>query len=123
MKAIYDGFSNWQNVANEFTGIYDWSDQEKKVSALQEIPEPDQVIVAAYKLESYEGHAWVVYRVGGKYYSVEGSHCSCHGLEDQWNPEEYESADALLAVLKKGDWAYGAKAAHLPAVISALEAA
>ena len=37
---------------------------------------------------AYEGYALLVYERGGKLYEVNGAHCSCHGLEDQWAPEE-----------------------------------
>jgi len=30
----------------------------------------------------------VLFKRGGKLYDVNGSHCSCFGLEDQWLPEE-----------------------------------
>lgn len=30
----------------------------------------------------------VVYRRDGKLYEVHGNHCSCYGLEGQWEPEE-----------------------------------
>lgn len=49
---------------------------------------------AAYENESYEGYALVIFSKEGKLYEVNGSHCSCYGLEDQWSPEE-TSLDAL----------------------------
>ncbi|MCY9324031.1 hypothetical protein [Bacillus haynesii] len=47
-----------------------------------------EVILASYTYEDYEGDAFVLFRKDGKYYEVHGSHCSCYGLEDQWEPEE-----------------------------------
>ena len=46
------------------------------------------IIFAAYDCPDYEGYATVVFIEKGKLYVVTGSHCSCHGLEDQWEPEE-----------------------------------
>jgi hypothetical protein len=43
---------------------------------------------AFYDIDGYDGHAVVVFEQGGKLYMVEGSHCSCYGLEDQWEPTE-----------------------------------
>lgn len=42
-----------------------------------------------YTYESYSGDAFVLFRDtrDGKWYEVNGSHCSCFGLEDQWRPE------------------------------------
>lgn len=81
--AIYiDGFSNWSDVASNFD-----------VSEL----EPDEVLIAEYDLSrAYEGSARVLYRRGDRFYLVEGSHCSCFGLEGQWEPTEYATA-ALIA--------------------------
>ena len=109
----YDGFDNWQDVAVNFSNLgYNASDAAK----LAEIPEPEEVLVAAYEQGGYEGDAWVVYRNGDKYYTVEGGHCSCYGLEGKWEPEEYESAEALLKCLSKGDWTYGAKKTYIEMV-------
>jgi hypothetical protein len=120
--AIYDGFDNWAAVAGDFTGYYDW-DEERKAKSLKEIPEPEEVILAAYHQESYEGDAWVIYRNGDKYYTVDGGHCSCYGLEGQWKPEEYPDAKTLFEALDKGDWSYsyGAKKEHYNAVKDLLQ--
>jgi hypothetical protein len=49
-----------------------------------------EVILASYTNENYEGEAFVLFRRNsdGKLYEVNGGHCSCYGLEGQWNPEE-----------------------------------
>jgi len=41
------------------------------------------------KYEDYSGSADVLYRDGNTYFYVSGSHCSCYGLEDNWEPEAY----------------------------------
>ena len=53
-------------------------------------PTDMELIVACYITGSYDGQAIVVYRDkrDGKVYEVNGSHCSCYGLEGQWAPEE-----------------------------------
>ncbi|MNK83287.1 hypothetical protein D3C87_1030920 [compost metagenome] len=45
-------------------------------------------LYASYECESYDGSAGVIFLKGGRLYLVTGSHCSCYGLEDQWDPEE-----------------------------------
>jgi hypothetical protein len=51
-------------------------------------PTDAQIIVAAYEYEDYSGAAWVLFRGDdGALYEVNGWHCSCHGLEGQWEPE------------------------------------
>ncbi len=56
------------------------------------VPTPLQegvdIVAAHYDIGDYEGEAWVVFIKDGKWYEVHGSHCSCYGLEDQWDPEE-----------------------------------
>lgn len=53
-----------------------------------------EIICASYTYENYSGSAWVLFRKDGKLFEVNGGHCSCYGLEDQWVPEE-TSLDAL----------------------------
>jgi hypothetical protein len=46
------------------------------------------VLAAAYTYGHYSGSAYVLFEKDGKLFSVNGDHCSCNGLEDQWTPEE-----------------------------------
>ena len=46
------------------------------------------VIVGYYNYEDYEGDAMVIFEHKDKLFTVEGGHCSCYGLEGQWNPDE-----------------------------------
>lgn len=55
-----------------------------------------EILYAHYSNEGYEGYAHAIFRKEGQLYEVNGSHCSCYGLEDQWEPEE-TSVAALLA--------------------------
>jgi hypothetical protein len=49
-----------------------------------------EILLASYTYEDYSGNAFVLYRdkISGLLYEVNGSHCSCYGLEGQWTPEE-----------------------------------
>jgi hypothetical protein len=78
---------NWSNVQSDF-----------RMTDAQ----PEEVLVAAYGYESYEGSAHVLYRQGGSYFYASGSHCSCYGLEDQWEPEEY-SLETLIEALERSN--------------------
>lgn len=66
----------------------DWSDVKKQFEI--EDAEPEEVLLALYDRDGYEGVAVVVYREGETYYYQESSHCSCYGLEDTWEPESYD---------------------------------
>lgn len=46
------------------------------------------VHLAWYGYGDYCGSSLVVFEKDGKLFEVNGSHCSCNGLEDQWSPEE-----------------------------------
>lgn len=87
---------------NKYFG--NWSCAEEMISSF-EIEESElsnaTVIVASYTYEDYSGSAMVVFRKEGKLYEVHGSHCSCNGLEGQWEPEE-TSLEALQHRLENG---------------------
>lgn len=46
-----------------------------------------KILFATYTYENYSGSAFVIFEEGGKLYEVNGSHCSCYGLENLWDPE------------------------------------
>ncbi len=70
--------------------FFDGFDDEAHVSRCFEEPESldYEIIVAVYSQGSYDGQAYVLARKDGKLFEVEGGHCSCYGLEGQWNPSE-----------------------------------
>src|SRR5690242_2636394 len=76
-----DRFDNKEDIAREFS--FDVSELDGC-----------RVVFAAYKYEDYSGSALVLFTKGDKLYEVNGSHCSCNGLEGQWSPEE-TSMEAL----------------------------
>lgn len=81
-------FSNKESVAREFSVDLEYLKDCK-------------ILLAWYGYGSYDGSAFVLFDQKGKLYEVNGSHCSCYGLEDQWNPEE-TSVDALKARIENG---------------------
>ena len=91
MEVYFGEFSCWQDVLAQFE--------------LGEDPRPDEVIHAVYDTPSYEGLASVIYRIGDRYYWAHGSHCSCYGLEGQWEPEEYTRGQ-LVEVIGRGQHFY-----------------
>lgn len=59
------------------------------------------ILLASYEYECYEGDAFVLYEKDGKLFEVNGSHCSCYELEEQWKPEE-TAKEALLKRINDG---------------------
>lgn len=82
-----DSVPGWKRVQEEFE---------------IDIPEPEEVIIADYDIDGYEGSANILYREGDKFFYVQGGHCSCYGLEGQWEPEEY-SRDTLLGQITRAE--------------------
>ncbi len=65
-----------------------------------QIPEGElegvEILYACYECPPYEGYAHVIFRKDDKLYEVNGSHCSCNGLEGCWEPEETTVAALLF---------------------------
>lgn len=51
-------------------------------------PTDGTLLFAEYDTGDYEGSAFVLFRLDGKLFEVNASHCSCMGLEGQWEPTE-----------------------------------
>ena len=82
-KVIWDGFDSKDDIASAY---------QLHISDLDDI----EILIAKYHTGSYEGSSFVLMLQDGKLFEVNASHCSCYGLEGQWDPEE-----TSLAALKK----------------------
>lgn len=78
-------------VADDYAGSYN---EEERNAILKDL-EGAEIVFHDYSYEDYNGSALTIYRKDGKFYHVEGGHCSCYGLEGQWTPEEMP-LEALL---------------------------
>lgn len=67
------------------------------------LPKHLKILYADYTYEDYSGDAYVLGYDFDKqqWFEVHGSHCSCYGLEDQWDEEYYDSKEQLITVIKK----------------------
>lgn len=94
LKDVYiDGWCELQDVMRDF-----------EISG--EDVEGYNIIVAAYDTsDAYSGDAFVLLEKDGKYYEVNGGHCSCYGLEDQWYLED--SAEEALKFRYDSEYSYG----------------
>lgn len=67
-------------------------------------PEPSNVF-ASYETHNYEGYALVIVRKSNNLFDVvEGWHCSCFGLEHQFEPTEDMPYEAVRRMLYHEDW-------------------
>jgi len=64
------------------------------------------ILFAYYDCPPYEGYAFVLFEKNGQLYEVNASHCSCYGLENQWDPEK-TSVKAMLFRCENGKIGYG----------------
>lgn len=60
-------------------------------------------LFASYGQDNYSGDAFVLFERDGELFEVHGSHCSCYGLEDQFDPESVV-LEELENRLKNGDF-------------------
>ena len=71
------------------------------------IPESEldniEFVYAFYDYEDYSGRALVIYynTEDEQYYEVHGGHCSCYGLEDQWEPEVIGTVSTFIEYLER----------------------
>lgn len=98
-------FTDRESVAREYEegNVSRWDTSTPFVPA-EGFPTDEQILYASYEAEGYEGYSYALFERDGKLYEVNGSHCSCHGLEGQWSPEE--TTWAALAIRKPSS--YGA---------------
>lgn len=67
-----------------------WEDHDAMLRDFEitsEDSSPDEILLAVYDIDCYEGSAFVLFIKDGTLYEVNASHCSCMGLEGQWVPE------------------------------------
>ncbi len=94
-EKYFGNFPDRERVADDFFPSYEG------VPVPEDFPTDEEILFASYGGGGYDGDAHVLYERDGKLYEVHGSHCSCYGLEGQWEPEE-TSLDAL-AMRKRPD--------------------
>ena len=81
---------------------------EKKVFSQFEIEKQEgvKILFAFYEYEDYSGIAFVLFTKDKMLFEVNGSHCSCCGLESQWVVEEVNIKE-LEQRLTKGTFGEG----------------
>lgn len=80
---FFGRWSDYAGMVRDFSR-YSYSDP---MPVTEGMATEDEILIAAYGGGAYEGDAFVLFECDGKLYEVNASHCSCYGLEDQWEPE------------------------------------
>lgn len=86
--------------------LNDWDCKESVESDFRTSLADVNVLFASYTYINYNGDAFVLFEKDGKLFEVNGYHCSCYGLEGQWQPEE-TTLEALRFYLYKGSMGVG----------------
>lgn len=105
-------FENIESIVSEFEiDDYErWAKDEDKLRKNTEVVEAFKkryiILYADYEYENYSGDAYVLGfdKEKGTWFEVHGSHCSCYGLEGQWEPEYFNTLQDLKNVLAKRNW-------------------
>lgn len=84
-----------------YLGIFENRNDVIREFNINGLDESIVILFAQYDYQDYEGYAFVLFERDGKLYEVNGSHCSCYGLEDQWCPEE-TSVEAVKHYMDNG---------------------
>lgn len=97
--------TNQEYMAKEspYGNVEYWLKNKKEMDKAIERYEGIGILFASYGQANYSGDAWVLFEKDGKLYEVNGGHCSCYGLEGQWEPEEV-SLKELEHRLLNGTW-------------------
>lgn len=85
-QVFHEMFKDVESICREFVN-YDERDNWQETQPAKDL-KGAKVLFAYYDCQNYSGDATVLYRKGGKIFIVGGSHCSCNGLEGQWEPKE-----------------------------------
>ena len=73
MKTYIEGFESNEDIISNYT-------------APEAALDGATIYLAWYGYGSYDGQSLVIFEKDGQLYEVNGSHCSCYGLEGQWRP-------------------------------------
>ena len=65
-----------------------------------------EVLYAGYQTGCYDGRSLVLFKKDDKLYVVDGAHCSCYGLEGQWDPTETTPAALKMEIDAKSNYRY-----------------
>jgi len=99
-SVFLNDFSDAGNVWKCFNEEYQWETSDYETPTM---PKHLKIIYADYTFEDYSGDAYVLGydKQKKQFFEVHGGHCSCYGLEGQWEPEYYEDWKVLSACIEK----------------------
>jgi hypothetical protein len=85
---IYMSDAEYKAETAPYANVKVWEEKKAKMKAAIEQWQPINILFASYGTDNYSGDAFVLFERDGKLFEVNGSHCSCYGLEGQFDAEE-----------------------------------
>lgn len=85
---VYMKEAEYKSEKAPYANVEYWEEKKLKMTKAIKKYENKNILFASYGRDNYSGDAWVLFEENGKLYEVNGSHCSCYGLEGQWEAEE-----------------------------------
>lgn len=98
---IYLSSEEYHAKESPFPNVSLWDERKDAMNKAIKEWESRRILFASYGYENYQGDAFVLFEQDGKLYEVNGSHCSCYGLEGQWDAEE-TTVEAIAHRVEKG---------------------
>lgn len=87
---IYIDQKEYEAEESPYSNVSYWLEKKELMKNALEKWKNINILFASYGQANYSGDAQVLFEQNGKLYEVNGGHCSCYGLEGQWNPEEVD---------------------------------
>lgn len=100
---IYMTKADYEAAESPYPNVDMWLENKAKMKAALDDPKwrGIEILLASYGYANYSGDAFVLFRRDGKLYRVDAGHCSCYGLEGQWEPQE-TNAELLRHEMEQG---------------------
>ena len=98
---IYISDAEYKAETAPYANVKVWEEKKARMKAAIEQWQPINILFASYGTDNYSGDAFVLFERDGKLFEVNGSHCSCYGLEGQFDAEE-TTIEALRHRLVEG---------------------
>lgn len=90
----------YESIESTYANKEDWIDEKSKMDKVLKKYEGINILFASYGSDNYEGDAWVLFEEGGELFEVSAGHCSCYGLEGQWEKEKVVLAELENRITK-----------------------
>ena len=85
---IYISDIEYNSETSPYANVQMWEEKKEQMKSALGQWQPINILFASYGTDNYTGEGFVLFERDGKLFEVNGSHCSCFGLEGQFNPEE-----------------------------------